>query len=435
VNSIVVYLDPMQGGGGSACSVKAPFNIDNPHAVSVVTLDDVLALHGPNLVRQVGELLALKLRENTAVRAVLDLALAQQNGAPSLPICFRVGDPTAHGLGWEALVGNSAFLALDERWPIARIARGGVLEERPRRSFVSPLRLVCVLSAVQVDGMDEWTAIHAAVTQARQGGLAVKVTVFSGQESVVTTITDLGDADITARPVPRPGGLTGLVQEIEGQQPHLLHLFCHGTIANGVRLLEIGAAPDFDRNDGTSSVKVNVEELGRSVARAGAWGVVLNTCRGAQASDESLTHAEQLVSAGVPVAVGMKRQVDVADAVAFTSAFYPELFDTVGETVAKGPGEQSLSWADLLIRARRGLRDLHGADPDTNDSWTMPVLYGTPGGFSLVVSAHDAEESDVQRTIGETGLVEGLVDAIASESAPTAFLDDLRRVTPGGLGV
>ncbi len=433
MTAIVVYLDPLQGGG-SVCSVKAPFNIDNPHVVSVVTLDDVLALNGPNLVRQVGELLAQKIRENTAVRAALDMALAQQNGAPSLPICFRVGDPTAHGLGWEALVGNNAFLALDDRWPIARIARGGALEERPRRSFVPPLRLVCVLSAVQVDAMDEWTAIHAAVTQARQANLAVKVTVFSGQESVVTTITGLGDADITALPVPPPGGPTGLVQAIEGQEPHLLHLFCHGTIANGVRLLEIGTAQDFDTNDGTSSVKVNVEELGRSVARAGAWGVVLNTCRGAQSSDESLTHAEQLVSAGVPAAVGMKRQVDVADAVAFTTAFYPELFDTVRETVAKGLGEQSFSWADLLIRARRGLRDLHGSNPDANDSWTMPVLYGTPGGFSLVVTAHDAQETDVQHTIGEAGLVEGLVDAIAPEGAPVEFLDELRLVAPSGLG-
>lgn len=434
MSSIVVYLDPLQGGGGSACSVKAPFNIDNPHAVSVLTLDDVLLLNGPHLVRQVGQLLAEKIRENTAVKAALDLALAQQNGAPSLTICFRVGDPAAHGLGWEALVGNNAFLALDERWPIARIARGGALEERPRRSYVSPLRLVCVLSAVQVDAMDEWNAIQAAVVQARQIGLAVKVSVFSGQEDVVTTITGLGDADITAQPVPPPGGPAGLVQAIEAQEPHLLHLFCHGTIVNGVRLLEIGTALDFDTDDGTSSVKVNVEELGRSVARAGTWGVVLNTCRGAQASDESLTHAEQLVSAGVPVAVGMKRQVDVADAVAFTSAFYPQLFDSVGDTVAKGSGEQSLNWADLLIRARRGLRDLHGADPDTNDSWTMPVLYGTPGGFALVVTANDKQETDVQHTIGETGLVEGLVDAIAPEGAPPAFLDDLRRVTPGGLG-
>jgi len=434
VNSIVVYLDPLQGGGGSACSVKAPFNIDNPHAVSVVSLDEVLALNGPNLVRQMGELLATKICENTAVKAALDLALAQANGSPSLPICFRVGDPVAHGLGWEALVGNHAFLALDERWPIARIARGGALEERPRRSLALPLRLVCVLSAVQVDAIDEWTAIQAAVTAARAANLDVKVTVFSGQESVVTTINGLGDADITAQPVPPPGGPTGLVQAIESLEPHLLHLFCHGTIANGVRLLEIGTAPDFDRDDGTSSVKVNVEELGRSVARAGAWAVVLNTCRGAQASDESLTHAEQLVSAGVPAAVGMKRQVDVADAVAFTAAFYPELFDTIGATVAKGPGEQSFSWADLLIRARRGLRDLHGADPDTNDSWTMPVLYGTPGGFSVVVPEPHAHESDVQHTLAEAGLVDGLVDAIAPEGAPPDFLDALRSVTPAALG-
>lgn len=432
MNAIVVYLDPLQGGGGSVCWVSAPFDIPNPHAVCVVMLDEALAVNGPNVVRRTGELLADKIRENVAVKSALDIALAQPNAQPTVPICFRVGDPAAHGLGWEALVGNDRFLALDDRWPIARIARGSALETRPRRSFAPRLRLVCVLSAVQVPAAEEWVGIHAAVTAARAEGLRVQVTVFAGEPELVQAINGLGEKDTSALPVPGPGAPVGLVEAVEKLEPHLVHLFCHGSIVKDVHRLEVGTASDFGRDDGVSSVLVLAQELGIAVARAQAWGVVLNTCRSAQASGESLTHAEQFVKAKVPVAVGMKRQVDVADAVAFSASFYPEFFRMVHAVREKGPGEHDVSWPDLLLRARRRLRDLHGADPDSNDAWTLPVLYSSPGGFSLVVTGQQAAEDDVQRSIGEVGTVDGMVAAVSD--APPGFLDDLRAIAPAGFG-
>lgn len=426
---IVVYLDPSDQG--SACYVTAPFDIQNPHFVSFVILDEVFQLNGPDLVRKTGEKLAEKICENAAVQAALDLALAQA-GPESLPICFRVGDDVAHGLSWEALVGNNSFLALSDRWPIARIARGGALEERPLRPWGEPLRLVCVLSATGVSAEDEWNAVHAAVTASRQKGLAVTVDVFSGEEELVTRINQLGEQGTTARPVLGPEAVPGLIQQIEELQPHLVHLFCHGTTTNGERRLEIATAGDFDRDDGTSSVLLYAEELGTALGRAGTWAVVLNSCKGAQTPDQLLTHAELLVNKGVPVAIGMRRQIDVSDAVAFSGAFWPEAFRTLAQARAKGHGEQAVSWADTLIRARQKLRDIHGADPALNDSWTMPILYSTPGGFTLVVSeTHD--EALVTQQIGEAGTVQGLVDVL-TEGASAALLADLQSIAPAGLG-
>src|SRR6185312_16315809 len=97
-----------------------------------------------------------------------------------------------------------------------------------------------------------------------------------------------------------------------------------------VRRLDIATASGLNQGDGDSSVRIIVEELGIAVARANTWGVELKTCRDPQASDESLTHAEEFVNAGVPFAVGMKRQVEVADALAFSSNFYPQVFRTIG---------------------------------------------------------------------------------------------------------
>jgi hypothetical protein len=426
VSGIVVYLDPVQGGSGSACFVKAPFAIDDPHTVSFVMLDDVDGLNGPDVIQQVGRLLASRIRENTAVKAALDLAFAQLPHNGSLPISFRVGDPRAHGLSWEALVGSQGFVALDARWPIARIARGGALEEQPRRTYIAPLRLVCVLSAVGIPAAEEWASIHAAVTAARRDGLPIEVHVLVGEESLAADITALADPGITVAAVPSPQAPVSLVQTIENLQPHLLHAFCHGSVNNGTRRLEFATVGDMTRDDGTSSVLVFADELAVAVARAGTWAVVLNTCRGAQASDEALTHAEQFVSSGVPLAIGMRRQIDVDDAVAFSGALYPEVFKAVGAVAAKGPGEHRVGWADTLLRARQRLRDLHGADPSLNDSWTMPVLYATPGDFTLVVS--DAGETQVQRALAEAAVVSGLL-AVLPESTPPALLQELRSLT------
>jgi len=430
VSEIVVFLDPVQGGG-SACFVQAPFDIDNPHTVTLLTLDEVHALHGPDIVHKIGEVLASKLRENAAVNSVLARVLMHPAAPPSLPISFRIGDPDAHALSWEAIVANGDFVALDDRWPITRIARGGAIpQEGAKRPYASPLKLVCVLSAVGRPAIEEWQGLYQAVQAARAAGLPIHVTLFAAEEDdVINVVRGLEDSQVIVEPVPNDA--TSLLTELEDREPHLLHIYCHGTITDGVRRLEIGTVGDFDRDDGRSSVKVRVDELGTAMFRAGTWAVVLNTCRGAEAIDQTLTHAEEVVSRGVPVAIGLRRLVDASDAFAFSSAFYPAVLSAI-HTAVSGPdgGTRTISWGDTLVQARRKLRDIHGADARLHDAWTLPVLYTWPGTFRLVV-ADQAGLQNTTQALGESQVIGGMVEVLGDD-APDDIVADMRGLAPEG---
>jgi hypothetical protein len=428
--TIVVNLDPVQGGS-SACAVAfAPFALPNPHLISIVQLGDLVMITGPNAVRQLGERLAERIR---GCNESVDLAFAQvlmlAAATPSQPICFRVGDADAHALSWEAFVGNQQFMALDARWPIARIARGGNLPAGARLPFEPPLKLAAVLSAVGRPATPEWNGIYAAVAGARVSGLPIEVTLFAGEEDVIDLVTSLNDPAVEVRPVPPTGA--ELLDALRTFEPHLLHLYCHGTIDGSVRYLEIGTIRDFDVPGGTSSsVRVLVGELGAAMADTNTWLVVLNTCRGAEASDLNLTHAEEIVSSGVPVAVGMRRLIDADDAFAFSAAFYPPVFAAVEAAAFAPPGaDRTVTWAGTLTQARRVLRDLHGADAATHEAWTLPVLYTRPGDFELVPTA-PGQTAAVTTTLSETETLNGAVETL-TQSAPSEVLDELRDVMSG----
>ncbi|MER5326908.1 CHAT domain-containing protein [Streptosporangium roseum] len=431
MSDIIVYLNPFQGGG-SACYVKAPLEFVDSDLVTQVRFDEVYALHGPT-VRQVGELLAAKIRENHAVDSVFDHVLHHPGGLSSQPIGFRVGDADAHGLSWEALRCGNDFIALDPRWPIVRIARGGNVQDGAQRSFAPPLHLACVLSAVGRPAINEWWKIYSAVRNARRSlQFPIRVTLFAGEEAEVIKLAKkaarkLGDPDVRVEPV--PGNASELLKTLTDLTPpaQLLHFYCHGMIASTERMLEIGTINDFDNAGGEfgpSSVQLRVQELGQTAAKTGTWAVILNICHGAEAAGTALTHAEEIVNSGVPVSIGMRRQVDAEDAFAFSGAFYPEVFAAIRNAVLR-PDVQMISWGDTLLQARRKLRDTHGNDPDLHDAWTLPVLYTRPGRFNVVL-ADPADPSRTIRSRSTTQEVEHLGDALPDEKTSRGVLDDLQ---------
>jgi hypothetical protein len=426
MNELTVHVEPKQNGG-SVCRVVAPFRLTNPDSVADISLDTVSRFAGPEVVRHVGEGLMEVIGTNTTVAEALMIALAHPSAPPSMPICFRVADPDAHALSWEALARNANFLALDERWPIVRIARGGDIPIGATVPFAPPLRIACVLSAVGVDAFPEWTAIHAAVQRARGEGLAVEVTLLAGDQArVLDPVMALGDAQVDVGPV--PADATSLLGELHHLGAHIVHLFCHGTIqTGGERILEVGTVTDFLRDDGVSSVRVRVQELGPAVAGPTTMAVILNTCRGADATDGALTHAEEVVGKGVPVAFGMRRLVESADAFEFSGALYPEILRAI-RTASAGGGLAQVNWADTLLAARRKLRDIHGSDPARNDAWTLPVLYKRPGPFELLpASTKDPQAATL--SLGESQTVDDLVVDVLGADAPAGLLDDLRSIT------
>lgn len=348
--------------------------------------------------------------------------LAHPAAPPSMPLVFRVGDEAAHALSWEALVGETDFLALNERWPIARLARsrGRLLPRDPVRPLVSPLRLMCVLSAVQIEAAEEWSGIYAAVIQARLSGLSIELTLVASEEELIRAANALGDPSLTVLPCPSPTDSVGLLQLIEKKSPHILHIFAHGRIKSGAKLIEIGTVVDRDRNDGSSSVVIRAEELGLAASRTGTWCVMLNICSGAAAMGEALTHAEEIVTEGVPIAIGMRRQVNELDANAFSRCWYPEIFEACRRAASAGIGKQQLIWADTLVAARRRLRDLHGGDPSEDDIWTLPVMYKLPGTFQLEVPRIGVAESQEWRRLGEGSLQADLIKIVRQDAEGTA---------------
>lgn len=423
MKEVVVYVDPAAGMSGAACRVESPFDV--PDVVSFLTVDDLTQLVPPGVVRQLGEGLSSRIRQNPTVQQVLDLVLAHPPGQVSLPILFRIGDPLAHSLSWEALVGDNDFLALGERWPIARIARGSTLDRDPVRPFVPPLRLMCVLSAVGQEAAEEWAGILAAVTRARADGLPVDVTLVSGEEEVLAAARALGDPGLTVHAVPNPGAPVPVLRLVEDSRPHILHVFGHGTITNDIGMIELGTIGDVERGDGTSSVLLRAEELGVAARRTGTWCVVLNICRGAEAGSAALTHAEEVVAHGVPAAVGMRRQVDVDDANAFSREWYPVVLEAVQRVVAAGAGQHELAWSDTLVAARRRLRDIHGGNPGDDDTWTLPVLYKLPGPFRLELPAAGVGEEQERTRLSEGDTLGGLIDVLPT-GADASIAAELR---------
>jgi hypothetical protein len=416
-------VDPARDGE-VALQVDAPFDLGdefNPHFTEVVTLDSVANVNGPNYVQQIGQRLVDILHKNHTIREVLRTVLM----LPSAPIYFRVGDPRAHRLSWEALYRNQTFLALDARWPIARLPRAGKTIDTTRRDFAAPLVLVCVLSAVGVDALPEWNGIYDAVQTARQR-VPISVTLLAGQETVLDAARarQPNDSNLTVLPVPSASEIRTLIDTIRLLKPHILHMFCHGRIdEGGVNMLDVATITDFEAGAGLSSIQIRAQELGEALKNPQSWSVVLNTCGGADAST-ALTHAEKIVNAGVPVAVGMRRQIDAGDACAFSAAFYPRVFDAVATATESSARSREINWADTLLGARCRLRDMHGSDPSTDDSWTIPVLYTRSRAFRINVVAPGTANQEMKRS-SETNVVEGLVEIIG-ESAPPSVIDDLR---------
>jgi hypothetical protein len=428
--ALVVHIDPFEEGQTVAMVAYSPFNLAEPNLVKVVDLADLASIGGPDALQRLGELLATRICGNKTVKAAFESALELPTGAGSLAICFRVADDVVHALSWEAIVGkppnlNQQFVALNGRWPIARIPRGGNLRQGAEIPFESPLKLCAVLSAVGREALEEWNGIYAAVVDARAAGLPIEVTLLAGEEEVLTAASTASGVD--ARPVPASGAL--LRTNLRKLAPHLLHFYCHGTVDDvGVRSLAIATARDFDDpKRSTSSVKVLVDELGTDMAATNTWAVVLNMCRGADADDHLLTHAERLVNAGVPVAVGMRRLINAQDAFAFSKALYPSVFAAI-KAAAQPGSDRIVRWAGTLTYARQMLRD-DPLRPLGDDTWTVPAIYTRPGDFRLVPAAQ-GEVAAVTQELSENEVVDGAVAAVG-EGAPAELVYELRGLAPG----
>jgi hypothetical protein len=376
-------------------NLDEPLHITGARVLHPLTCpsDDVMTQFSgaaPN-VEQVGSQLLEALMEHPAIRDALTAVLASRD---PYPIYLRMSAPAAAEYPWESLfdANGGCFLALESQWPIARIADYSAAQ-KDERSFAPPLRVLAVLSAVGVDAIHEWNSLHDALTADE---LDVRIRVVVGQHTVQRAIADAAAKDTRISAVLLEDSDI-LMHEIEDFDPHVLHLFCHGS-AEPTAQLELGTPGDHAAVVSSIIIEPTKMPVGFS-----SWLAVLNCCEGAAGERGVGTLADKLVTAGYPAVIGMREPIASTDANLFSLHFYRELLRKLKAELAPG-GEVEIEWAASLQRPREALRDKYTPalrPPQAaaqHRDWTFPVLYVRPEPLRIrsirVHPDHDAHTRD-----------------------------------------
>ena len=312
------------------------------------------------------------LRRHKAVRTALESALARQVTDPPQPLYVRVTAKTAaDALPWEQLYSpNHGFCALDRRWPVGRIV--GRHHDVTDRGFTPPLKIVAVLSAAGRSGVAQLDGILAALSTPHAHTLGVALHVISGEQAVLTRARTCGIAQVSAEEMQNDPEL--VAQQITRARPHIVHLLGHGGVVDRVRMLALATTADFAAGEETGLVRLTTALIVQALAPCDPWLVVLAACDTADAA-EGPGLAQDVVEAGVPAVIGMRRLVDLTDTDRFCAALYPEVLRTIAAALASHQGASARSivdWASALTAPRVALSV---PDPVQQDTWSDPVLY------------------------------------------------------------
>ncbi|SOE03459.1 CHAT domain-containing protein [Blastococcus haudaquaticus] len=380
---------------------------------------------GENM-RAIGEALLGKLGDHPAVATAVQYAF-QQNDC--CPLYLRlIGSETAAAYPWETLFdAGNGFLALEDRWPIARIA-AQIPREKDVRTFTSPLKVMAVMSAIGVPADDEWTALRQALVGA-QLKQELEVDVWVGEKTLAERIR----SDLATDGLPGTVNLLTegpeLLRDLQRFDPHLLHLFCHGQGGTSP-LLKLATRRDHYLREGNSSVVLEPLQL-RNRGRS-TWLVTLNSCEGGSDSDGARSIAYLLIGAGYPAVIGMRDPVSSADAALFTRSFYGSLLDHLDSHLVNGE-EVEIELAASLVTPRRQLRDKYINAHHTpreaaalHRDWTLPVLYVRPDPLRIERVAADPKHSTIDRR-NSTDYLNTLMK-YRLEAPPDTPPDALRRV-------
>lgn len=345
----------------------------------------------PDAVRIHGEAIRQNLARHAQVQRALNEARAAPNGDVR-PIFFEIGADEAEDLCLETIFENNAFYALDRRWPIARMADQSGTDETPLRELNDPVRLLIVLSAIGVSGAQEWRALYSAVVNARGRGLPIQVVAVVGEPALYDAI----DASIQqgqlqgvrVHPVPRT--LPEFENLVDEFAPNLVHFFCHGRVAQGDARLEVATLLDWEQGAPGGSLRIPMEALANHPSlRRDAWLVLLNCCQSGMPSADLPSMARQLVSSGIPAAVGVLEALDAGDATEFTKGFYQGTFarlvDAFRNTAVGATAP--FDWALALYAPRVALTNRYQGDARNHHQWALPVLYVRPETFRFLRTA------------------------------------------------
>lgn len=393
----IVEIDPIMGAGAGdslLVKVKSPIVIPDAEKWQVFDCDpDAMPpWTQAGSVREHGLILRQKLTSHpaiaSAIQHVLSTPLASRH-----PVYFKVQASDAERLRWEALWDeDQEFLALDARWPIARIAES----QRPDAQhtvhpYAPPLRVMALLSALGRPAKPQWKELHRAVEKARELGLAVELAVFFGEEELLQEVREeIAQGTLPGVQAAAIGDPAAIEEALDAFAPHILHFYCHGSANVGKPQLELAKITDHDL--GKSSVILGISKLAGFPALRNVWLVTLNCCEGGKAAANLHSMAHQLVANVVPAAVGMLEPIDAGDAHKFCGAFYTAVFRAVREIEnSPAPGNGEIEWVETL-HPPRSLLAQPDPGPLSRVEWTLPVLYVRPERFEVKLEALPAPE-------------------------------------------
>jgi hypothetical protein len=348
--------------------------------------DDMPAWTDADAVRAHGRLIFQKLSTHPSVQKAIEWVLTA-TPEEEKALYFSLTAQDAERLCWEAIYSEDCeFLALDRRWPIARMTESMRDWSEIPREFEPPLRLLALVSAANIAGQErEWQELRDAVVHAR-AELPIHVTVLSGQKAVIDAVkadiaAGLPDVVVDALSDDREA----LNDRLARLHPHIVHVFSHGRVAAGVAQLELATLVDEMTKSPSGSLRLRIGDLKNFSALRDSWLVTLNCCQGAQASERLHSLAHQIVLEIAPAAIGMLEPIDAADAHVFTRNLYTALFEEIAHaTRALTPGSAvTIQWCRVLQRPRRVVSQTHSDDPNSHREWTLPVLYVRQDPFTI----------------------------------------------------
>ncbi|WP_028998728.1 CHAT domain-containing protein [Azohydromonas australica] len=363
--------------------VRSPFNVEKAHVARplLLGLDDLPDWSTPDAVRARGRKVRDSLSQHPGVAQVLGLLYATPVGQRQ-PLYLMLSESEAEQFCWETLCDpKDHFIALDSRWPVARIIDPMNGIARPPAEMRMPIRVMAVISAFGVPTqLREWEMLRDAVLRARKGGLAVQVKVLVGDPALRQAIDQeiaAGLAGVESGAIDKtPARVLG---DIAAWSPQILHFFCHGRADLGDQSIELATALDHADPAATAgSVRIGAQQLVERCAQLdNPWLLSLNCCSSGMAAKNLQSLASKVVAAAFPAAVAMLEPVDASDAYEFTRAFYQALFAGFGRVVEalKASTRTTFEWSEAMVDARTAICDLHDGDAPNAHAWTLPVLY------------------------------------------------------------
>jgi len=397
---IVLAIEEMPDGSvGRVPSIRVE---ESPRAADYLSGRFDLAPPAGSTPRDRGTELYTRLRDHPPVCTELDAAFGAVATAPTEALYFHIRHPNAHALSWEELYVNGDFCTLNPRWPVGRMAR----ETTPSalRTLNGRLNIVAVLSAAGRSGLAQARSLLSLVHSTVGEQLGVHLTIISAEDAVLAAARAADPAGVTTIEMPIDG--TALLAAIKAAEPHILHIFGHGSAPGAdsgmplgdMRTLVFASAADFlatgtADDTATGSISLHLSHLVRAVQGVNPLLVFLAACETAGAAGGPVL-AHEVALGAVPAVIGMRRLVDVRTVNSATATLYPAVLDSINAALATVDGR--LDWASVLSGTRAAL----AGDPNS-DSWADPVLYLGSRDFVVRSTADNTDTVSYLGLLGE----------------------------------